>query len=426
MNTSANVELLLLLLVVTLVVALIVRRVQWPYTLALVIVGLGLGFWHIFPTVQLAPDAVLFLFLPALLFEGAINIDLKRLKADWFAVFLLAVPGLLLAIGIAAAFLHWGMGIDWLTALLLGAIISPTDPVSVLALFRQLGLPERLRTIIEGESLFNDGVGAAIFATLLTIVLAQGHPSVGWHIGLNAVWLMVGGPLIGVAVAFGVARLVQRQRIDDHLLETSITISVAYGVYILSELAHTSGLLAVIGAGIVLRNVRRASGTATTTLDAIHDFWEILGYLANSLLFLLVGIQIGAGSFVQDLPGIVWAVMGVLVGRAVLIYGLLPLQNLLALRAAHRPHQAGHARPKHIPTRWQPILLFSGLRGALSLALVLSLPTTIPKSGVLAGIVYGVVLVTLLGQGIGLHYVLPHWKKGEVSASHNPAHPPTS
>lgn len=405
MTTSANVELLVLLLVITLVVALVVRRVAWPYTLALVIVGLGLGIAHVLPQVQLAPDVVLFLFLPALLFEGAINLDLRALAADWFAIFLLAVPGLVIAIAIFAVIVHVGIGLGWLVALLLGAIISPTDPVAVLALLRQMGLPERLRTIIEGESLFNDGVGAALFATLLIIVLPQTGARAGWQIGLRGAWLLVGGPLLGIALGFAAARLLKRQRIDDHTLETSISLAVAYGAYILSEFAHTSGLLAVICAGLTLGHLRRQSGINSETLTAVREFWEVLSYLANSLLFLVVGIQIGSGNFAQDLPAIAWAVMGVLVGRAALIYGMLPLQNLSKRKGGV------------IPSHWQPILLFSGLRGALSLALVLSLPVSIPQRGLLEGMVYGVVLVTLLGQGIGLHYSLPWWQQRAMEES---------
>jgi CPA1 family monovalent cation:H+ antiporter len=414
-DTHANIELLVLLLIVTLVVALVARSVRVPYTLALVLVGLALGFWHIFPTVRLSPDVVLFLFLPILLFEGAWGIEIRRLTRDWPAVFLLAVPGLLIAIGITALFLSLGVGLAWLTALLLGAIISPTDPVAVLALFRQLGLPERLRTIIEGESLFNDGVGAAIVVTLLTVVLSTNQIS-PWHIGLAALWLMIGGPLIGFGVSMAVVRMLQHLRVDDHLIGTTLTIAVAYGVYILSEVAQTSGLLAVIVAGLTLGNMRRRSNLSQATLNATDDFWEILGYLANSLLFLLVGVQIGAASFVQEIPDIAWAVVGVIVGRAAIVYGLLPLQNLLVRLPKRMRQSPRRRRLAALPARWQPVLLFSGLRGALSLALVLSLPETIPQRALLTSIVYGVVLVTLLGQGIGMYFSLPQWQKGEKEA----------
>jgi CPA1 family monovalent cation:H+ antiporter len=161
-QTQQNVQLFVLLLVITLAVALISRPLRLPYTLVLVVVGLLIGVSPLLPNLHLNPEVVLFLFLPALLFEGAWNVDVKQLTANWLSVFLLAVAGLLLSVLVVAVLVHWSLGLPWFLVLLLGAMISPTDPIAVLALLRQLGLSDRLRTIVEGESLFNDGVGAAI------------------------------------------------------------------------------------------------------------------------------------------------------------------------------------------------------------------------------------------------------------------------
>jgi monovalent cation:H+ antiporter, CPA1 family len=421
-QTQHNVQILVFLLVITLAVALISRPLRLPYTLVLVVVGLLIGFSPLLPNFHLNPDVVLFLFLPALLFEGAWNVDIKQLTANWLPVFLLAVPGLLLSILVVAALLHWTLGLSWLLVLLLGAMISPTDPLAVLALLRQLGLSDRLRTIVEGESLFNDGVGAAIYELVLGFLLvASGingtaqEPSV-WIVVLEVLWLMLGGLALGLGVGWLVGHLLRL--VDDHLIEITVTVSVAYGVYLLGIALRTSGLLAVVGAGLVLGSYGRNTGMSERTRQAAHDIWEFLGYLANSLLFLLLGVQIGESNLLHALAGIGLALAGVVIGRAAMIYILLPLHDAFARRLARKKPSTSNSsllpsRPQPVPSRWRPIILLSGLRGALSIALVLSLPIALPERDLLEGIVYGVVLVTLLGQGIGLRVLLPRWKKGE-------------
>jgi CPA1 family monovalent cation:H+ antiporter len=231
---------------------------------------------------------------------------------------------------------------------------------------------------------------------------------------VEVLWLMLGGLALGIILGVVVARLLRL--VDDHLIEMTVTVSVAYGVYLLGVVLHTSGLLAVVGAGLVLGSYGRRTGMAERTRQAAHDVWEFVGYLANSLLFLLLGVQIGASNFLQALAGIGLTLTGVIIGRAVMIYTLLPLHDSL-LRGINRAQVAASSsllsRSEPIPARWRPILLLSGLRGALSIALVLSLPATLAERGLLEAMVYGVVLVTLLGQGIGLRILLPRWKKGE-------------
>ena len=419
-ETQQNVELLVLLLIITLVVALISRPLRFPYTLVLVVAGLVIGFSPLLPNLHLDPDIILFLFLPALLFEGAWNVDIERLSANWLSVFLLAVPGLLFSVLIVAILLHWGTGLSWFFVFLLGAIISPTDPVAVLALLRRLGLSERLRTVVEGESLFNDGVGAVIFELVLGFLLASlggtgtQQSTSFWLIALDVLWLMLGGLALGIGVSVAVTRLLSF--IDDYLIEMTITMSVAYGVYLLGLILHTSGLLAVVGAGLVLGSYGRRMGMSERTCQVTQDIWEFFGYLANSLLFLLLGVQIGESNLVPALTGISLAVVGVILGRGVMIYTLLPLHDALA-RWTNRTRRSVSSfswlRPTPLPLRWRPIFLFCGLRGALSIALVLSLPTALAERQLLEEIVYGVVLVTLLGQGMGLHFLLPYWSKGE-------------
>lgn len=422
-----DVEVVVLLLVVAMVVALTTRRLRVPYTLALVLVGLVLGFFGVLRNLQLSPDAVLFLFMPALLFEGSWTVNTESLVADWTIVLLLAVPGLLLSLGVLVIMLHVGAGLPVLVALVIGAIVSPTDPVAVVSLLRQLKMPSRLRTIIEGESLFNDGVGAAVFEIALGLLLTSLHaPNELAGLSttqtvLKAVWLFVGGPLIGVAIGFFVSRVASH--VEDHVIEATLTFSVAYGAYIAGLLLGTSGLLAVVGAALTLGSYGRRVGMSRRTRYAVDDIWEFTGYLANSILFLLLGHEIGAASLVRDIPDIGWAVAGVLIGRALMIYLLLPVHGWIAGRLHQKraaEQEAGLRWPRHphrflrltpVPGLWRPLILLSGLRGALSIALALSLPNSIPQRSLIQLTVYGVVLVTLLGQGVGLRVLLPRWPR---------------
>jgi len=236
-----------------------------------------------------------------------------------------------------------------------------------------------------------------------------------WWLTGETLWLMCGGLALGLGVGWLATHLLKG--VHDHLAAITVTISVAYGVYLLGVALHTSGLLAVIGAGLLMGSVGRQTGMSEPTRAAAHAVWEFIGYLANSLLFLLLGIQIGAARFVQALPGIVWALAGVLLGRVVMVYLLLPAHDALARFLARHPHTPRHAvaPPRPLLTIWRPLIALAGLRGAISLALVLSLPSTFASRDLLAGIVYGVILVTLLGQGLDLRFMLPHWPKEEPS-----------
>jgi Na+:H+ antiporter len=426
-----QVEFLILLLIVTLIVALLARLMRVPYTLLLVIVGflvgIGIGLFPFLPHEHLDPNVVLYIFIPALLFEGAWNADLDRLEAEWLPIILLVIPGVVLSILVVAVALHVGIGLEWLLALLVGAIVAPTDPVAVIALFQQLGVPDRLRILVEGESIFNDGTGGAAYELVLAVLLpllglaeVSGEPS--FHtasaLGITAevLWLIFGGFLLGLGVGWLVSQLLRR--INDRLVVITITIAVAYGMYLLGTALTTSGLLAVVGAGLVMGSYGRKHALAPRTIEAADDVWEFITYLANSLLFLLLGFELSLTNLVQSFPGIVFGVFGALIGRVLMIYVFVPLHDVLARWWVHRTltRSPRLTRPRPIPPAWRPVMVLSGLRGALSLALVLSLPEALAQRNLLTDIVYGVILVTLLGQGLTLRFLLPRWKDRLVRA----------
>src|SRR5438034_2383155 len=389
-SLADQVQILIFLLIVTLVVSLFSRLLRVPYTLLLVIVGFVVGLLPFLPHEHIDPNLVLYVFIPALLFEGAWNAELGRLEADWLPIVLLAIPGMVLSLLVVAVVLHVGIGLAWLLALLVGAIVAPTDPVAIIALFQQLGVPERLRTLVEGESIFNDGTGGAAYELILAILLptlglaeASGTtsflntPAVG--ITGEVLWLIFGGLLLGFAVGWIASHLVRR--VDDRLIVITITIAVAYGMYLLGTALHTSGLLAVVGAGLVMGSYGRKNAMSPRTIEAADDVWEFINYLANSLLFLLLGFELALTNLVQSFPGIFFGVLGALIGRVLMIYIFIPLQDVLARWWAHRtserPTRLPHPRP--VPSAWRPVMVLSGLRGALSLALVLSLPEEIAQ-----------------------------------------------
>jgi monovalent cation:H+ antiporter, CPA1 family len=300
--------------------------------------------------------------------------------------------------------LHFLAGLEWSLAFLLGVILSPTDPVAVLGLFRQVKVHERLSIIIEGESLFNDGVAGSLYQTFLAIVLLslQGHPSTGAGSWFNGIVLFFveagGGTLLGLLCGFLISRFVKL--IDEPLIETTITIIAAYGVYLLADTLHTSAILAVIVASLLLGSYGRYVGMSEQTRAAVTTFWSMIAFLANALLFLLIGTQLNFFQFLSSSPSpfslvvtAVLAIVAVLLARFVMVGMLRGLALLQPLGG-------------RIIFSWRFIIFWSGLRGALSLALVLALPLEVPKRDALIFAAYAVVLFTLLVQGFSLSAIL--------------------
>ncbi len=374
------------LLLVVLGVAVLVKRVRIPYTVALVLAGLIVGLTPELGGVNLTPELILTIFLPLLLFDGAYNLPAHRLRRNLAPVALLAVPGVLLSTGATAAIVHWALGLSWPVALLFGTLIAATDPVAVLALFRQLGAPHRLATIVEGESLFNDGMAFVLFQIVLATILS-GTFSLGESL-VDFVVSVSGALAIGSAIGFGGSLILRA--IDDYLVEITATFVAAYGAFLLAERFHFSGVIAVVMAGLFFGNYGAVTAMTPRTNHALSATWEFAGFAANSLIFLLIGLALEPGV----LAGIWWIVIvafgATLAGRALSVYALSPL-----LRGALRV-----SRP------YRHVLLWGGLRGALSLALVLSLPFTLPdgtpfpERPLLLGMTFGVVGTSLLLQGM--------------------------
>jgi len=275
---------------------------------------------------------------------------------------------------------------------------------------------------VEGESIFNDGTGSAAYELVLAVLLptlglaeVSGNPSFlntpALGIAGEVLWLIFGGLLLGFGVGWVASRLLRR--VDDHLIVITVTVAVAYGMYLLGTALHTSGLLAVVGAGLVMGSYGRKNAMSPRTIEAADDVWEFINYLANSLLFLLLGFELASTNLVQSIPGIFFGLLGAVIGRVLMIYAFIPLQDVLARWWARRTaeRRTRLPRPRPVPSAWRPVMVLSGLRGALSLALVLGLPTALEQLNLLTDIVYGIILVTLLGQGLTLRVLLPRWKE---------------
>ncbi len=370
------------LILISFVVAMFARTVKVPYALALVVAGLGIGAMHLMPEVRLDPTILLSVFLPPLLFETAINLRVDSLKRDWKPITVFALAGTILSTFVIGAlcsrFLHMPIG----SALVFGAAISTTDPISVLAVFARLGAGRRLRLLIEAESLFNDSVAVVLFTVALAYA-AGVHQSVGGSV-LEFFCLAIGGAALGIAIGGLASRL--HFEIDDHLVEITLTTIVAFGSYQCAQALHLSGVMAVIASGIVIGNYGMQKAMTPNTRLAMTAWWEYAGFLVNSLVFLLIGIEVTNISWADKLPLVVGAVLIVLAGRAV-IYPLSSLVNRIGA---------------DVPRSWQHILFWGGLRGALSMALILGLPRTFPYLSQIETATFGVVVFSLLVQGMTL------------------------
>ncbi len=392
---TPTVEILLGLLLITFVVAVIVQRVRLPYTVALVLTGLGLGFVPGIGAIQLTHGLILTVFLPVLLFEGAYNVPVRRLRRNFVPITLLAVPGVALGMGITAAIVHYVLGLSWPVALVFGALISATDPVAVLAMFRELGAPRRLGLIVEGESLFNDGTAFTLFQIVLAGIVT-GQFDLGQGV-VQFVVTVVGALIVGSIIGY-VGSLLLRT-VDNYQIEITATVVAAYGSYIVADHLGVSGVIATVVTGLFFGNYGSTTGVSPRSVFALDSTWEFLGFVANSLIFLLIGIELDPRRFASIWWYVLIAFVAAMVARALVVYLLTPLVR-------------GELR---IPVKYRHALLWGGLRGALSLALALSLPLTIhngsepfPDRALVQLMTFGVVGISLLLQGLTMGPLI-HW-----------------
>ncbi len=372
--------LIIVLLLIASLVAMAVRRFRIPYTVALVVVG-SLITSQSALKFDLTPELILALFVPPLVFEAAFHLNIRDLRRNLPGILLLAVPGVILTTLIIGGVLSLGILLTLPMALLFGTLMAATDPVSIVSLFRTLGVPKRLAVLVEGESLFNDGTAIVIFNLMLIFALTGQFDLAGSITDFLRV--SSGGIAIGVALGWIVSQLIVR--VDDYLIETTLTTVLAFGAYLLAEQFHFSGVLAVVAAGLINGNIG-SQGMSPTTRIVLYNFWEYVAFLANSLVFLLIGLQVNVSSLVASWQPVLWAIAAVLVARLIVVYGLSWLVNRVS---------------EPIPMSWQHVLNWSGLRGAISLALALSLPVSLGSNrDLLLVMAFGVVLFTLLVQSI--------------------------
>lgn len=369
------------LLIVAVAVAIIARRTRLPYTIALVFVGLFVAFTKV-ELVPLSKEMIFFFFLPPLLFEGAVHIRLEDIKENVKTISLLAIVGILISVFFIGFGLYWLLGIPLLYGLLFGAIISPTDPVSVLALFKKLGVSKKLSTIVEGESLFNDGTGVVIFEIILGLIMLHQF-SVSESL-LEFVKVVVGGFVVGGVAGIMVYSLMRK--IDDHLIEVMSTIVLAYGSFILAEFLHVSGVIAVVVAGLLIGNYGKRFAMSPTTRISIVGFWELIVFIVNSIIFIMIGATIPISGFAGYATFIVAAIALVFVGRALSVYSISTFTNFFKEKT---------------PLSWQHIINWGGLRGSIPIALVLGIQTLdIAYKEEITFMTFGVVCFSLVVQGL--------------------------
>lgn len=387
-----NLEQFLIVLSVSLSVATISRIFSWfrqiPYTLLLVIVGLGLAFVDI-RLVRLSPELILEIFLPPLLFEAAWNIRWRNLKNSLIPVSLFAVVGVVISVVGVAFSLDYFTDMSLATALLVGASLSSTDPVSVVALMRELGASKRLTILMEGESLFNDGVAVVAFLLLVNIPLGIGELDIS-TITISFITFAGIGFSVGGLTGFGISYLTQR--FDLPLVEQSFTLVSAYGTYLITEELGGSGVIGVVIAGIILGNFGSRVGMNPRTRQLVSEFWDFLAFFVNSIVFLLIGDQINFASLRSNVDLIIMAIAAVSITRAVMIFGLGNISNLVSQTKTNLKEQT--------------VLWWGGLRGSVSIALALSVPEVLSSRQEIIDTVFGVVLFSLLVQGLSMKWLL--------------------
>ena len=385
---------LVILFSVATAAAITARRLKIPYTAILVIAGMLIGALGAVNPPRLTRDLLFAVILPGLLFEAAFNLDVGIFLRNKMAISALAIPGVIAAIFLAGAGTalaisgmssHTGFTLE--QGLVFGALVAATDPIAVVAIFKELHVPVRLATLVEGESLLNDGTSIVLLTLLLSAVTGE-STGLG-QLVLRFILIVGGGVALGFAAGAVASKLISR--IDDAVIEITITVITAYGTFALAEQIGVSGVIATVVAGMHCGTYAWTESMSRKTRLALDAFWEYIAFALNSVVFLLIGFEVSTSALLAAWPEILLAFVVVVVARALVVYGVGGLLN----RTRER-----------IPSGWLAVMTWGGLRGALSMVLALALPFDFPNRDLLITLTFGVVLLSILVQGLTMQPLL--------------------
>ena len=393
--TGASLAPIGVLLLVACLIAMLSRRLGLPYIVGLVVAGFGIALLPNAPALPLSRGLIFNVLLPPLVFEAALQLEWRRFRGELPLTLTLAFAGVAIAAAVVAAGMHYAAGWSWIGAAMFGMLIAATDPVSVIAAFREMRAEKRLSMVVESESLLNDGVAAVGFA-ILTAIAAGMAPSAA-SVVPQFLWTLGGGLLVGLAVSGVILLIVGRT--DDPLVEITLTTIAAYASFLIAEELHASGIISALAAGLVVGNLGWGAALSEEGKTRVQYAWEYFAFLANSLVFILIGLN--AASLPLRQLGSVGAIAIVLVllGRAISIY---PLAALF-----------GGSRWK-LPPAYQHTLFWGGLRGALALALALAVPATVPERTAIIVTAFVVVAFSILVQGLTMPWLINRFGLGEL------------
>ncbi|MBO9601199.1 MAG: cation:proton antiporter [Novosphingobium sp.] len=380
-----------ILLVVASLVAMLSRRIGLPYTAGLVLAGIALAFLPFGADMPLSRELIFNIFLPPLIFEAALQLSWNRFREQLPLTAALAFLGVPLSAAVVAGGLHWLLGWSWLGAGFFGILIAATDPVSVIAAFKEMKAEPRLGMVVEAESLLNDGVAAVGFVLLMGI--ADGAAFSPAAAAGSLLWTVCAGIAVGGAIAGVVLKIAGRT--TDHLVEITLTTVVAWGSFLAAERIGASGVFATLTAGLVVGGIGWRRAISEEGRPHVVGFWDYAAFLANSCLFLLIG------SKEAQQP------IGLIGGTLLLAIGL----TILGRAAAVYPISAAFARtPLRLPTTYQHVLVWGGLRGAIGLALALSVPLSVPERQAIVLLTFGIVAFSVFVQGLTMPRLLRRWR----------------
>jgi CPA1 family monovalent cation:H+ antiporter len=398
MDFIVKLDRLLVFLLIAGIAAMLTRRIRVPYSVGLVLVGIILSFFPFFAEAPLMKGLIFYVFLPPLVFESALQIHWKELRRELPVILVLVTVGLCLSWGVTALGMRYLVGWEWMSALFFGALIAATDPVSVIATFKEAKAHGRLRFLVEAESLFNDGTAAVAFGVVFAAATGSALSASG--VAKTLVVSVGGGILCGGLMAG--ALLLLAGRTEDHLVEIVFTTVAAYGSFILAERFHFSGVLASLTAGLMVGNIGPLGPLSVRGREAVTAYWEWLGFIANSLIFMDIGIHLSRQHFTGALVPAILAILLVTLGRALAVYPCCAIFHKSIL---------------HVQGQHQHILFWGGLRGALALALALGLPADVPHRDTIISVSFAVVSFSIFVQGLTMTPFLR--RMGEMPLPHD-------